>query len=54
VRTRHPVNEAVDAIRLVDVTRAELEDGVNHAECWESHYDGDAVRAAVELAAHPH
>lgn len=32
VRTRHPVNEAVDAIRLVDVMRAELEDGVVHAE----------------------
>ena len=32
VRTRHPANESVDAIRLVDVYGATLEGGVNRAE----------------------
>jgi hypothetical protein len=32
VRTRHPANESVDAIRLVDVVGATLDGGVNRAE----------------------
>ena len=32
MRTRHPANESVDAIRLVDVVGATLDGGVNRAE----------------------